>query len=129
MVFGLSGHNLIGLVPLDLEPFSFGIPFVNDGGYRVHRVDVTHECRVEFFSKEGDKDSLVNYPTEVGSNFEFIDVGEDFILGLGDGLEAGKGFCLEVSGEESFNERVFEVGKGSKLLVVNGIRGKDCCPS
>ena len=46
VVFNLSGHNLIGLVPLGLKPFSFGIPFVNGGGYWVHGVDVTYECRV-----------------------------------------------------------------------------------
>ena len=76
-----------------------------------------------------DKDSLIDYPTKVGSNFEFVDVGENFILGLGDELEAGKGFCLEVGGEEGFDERVFEIGEGSELLVVNGIRGEGCCPS
>ena len=129
MVFGLLGHNLIRLVPLGLEPFSFGIPFVNGGGYGVHRVDMTHECRVKSFSEEEDKDSLIDYPTEVGSDFKLIDVGVNFVLGLGNGLEAGKGFCLKVGGEKGFGEGVFEVGKGSKLLVVNGIRGEDYCPS
>ena len=33
MVFDSSGHNLTGLVPLGLEPFSFGVPFVDGGGY------------------------------------------------------------------------------------------------
>ena len=128
MVFGLLGHNLIGLVPLDLEPFGFGIPFINGGGYGVHEVNAAHECCIESFSKKGDKDSLVDYPTEVGSNFELIDVGEDLVLGLGDELEMGKGFCLEVGGEEGFSKGVFEVGEDSELLVVNGVRGEGCCP-
>ena len=117
------------MVPLSLESFSFGIPFIDGGGYGVHGVDAMHECQVKSFSEEGDKNGLVNYPTEVGSNFEFIDVGKDFVLGLGDGLEAGKGFCLEVSGKEGFSKGVFEVSKGSKLLVVDGIGGEGCCPS
>ena len=125
--FGLLQHNLVGLVPLGLESFSFGIPFVNGGGYGVHGVDVVHEYWVESFNEEGDKDSLVNYPTEVGSNFEFIDIGEDFVLGLDNELEAGKGFCLEVGSEKCFCKGVFEVGKGSKFLVVNGIGGEGCC--
>ena len=129
MVFGLSGHNLIGLVPLGLEPFSFDISFVNSGGYRVHGIDAVHEYQVKSFSKDGDKDSLINYPTEVGSNFELINIGEDFILGLGNGLEASKGFCLEIGGKEGFGKGVFEVSKGSELLVVNGIRGENYCPS
>ena len=129
MIFGLSGHDLIGLVPLSLEPFSFGISFVNGGGYRVHGVNMVHEHWIESFSKEGDKDSLVNYSTEVGSNFDLIDIGKDFILGLGDGLEVGKGFCLEVGGEKGFGEGVLEVSKGSKLLVVDGVRSEGCCPS
>ena len=124
VVFGLPGHDLVGLVPL-----GFGIPFIDGGGYRVHRVDVVHECQVESFSEEGDKDSLVDYPTEMSSNFELVDIGEDLILGLCDGLEAGEGFCLEVGGEEGLNERVLEVNKGSKLLVVDGIRDKGCCSS
>ena len=33
VVFGSSGYNLTGLVPLGLEPFSFGVPFINGGGY------------------------------------------------------------------------------------------------
>ena len=33
MVFGLSGDNLTGLVLLGLEPFSFGISFINGGGH------------------------------------------------------------------------------------------------
>ena len=33
MVFGLLGHDLTGLVPLGLEPFGFGIPFIDGGGY------------------------------------------------------------------------------------------------
>ena len=65
----------------------------------------------------------------MSSDFEFIDVGEDFILGLGNGLKADKGFYFEVSGEECFSKGVFEIGEGSKLLVVNGIRGEGCCPS
>ena len=129
MVFGLSGHDLIGSVSLGLEPFSFGIPFIDGGGYGVHKVDTTHECRVKSFSKERDKDSLIDYLTKVGSDFELVDVGENFVLGLGNGLEAGKGFCLEVSGEKSFGEGVFEVSESSKLLVVNDVRGEGCCPS
>ena len=121
VVFGSLGHNLTGSVPLGLEPFGFGVPFINGGGYRVHRVDAAHECQVESFSKEGDEDSLVNYPTEVNSNFEFIDVGEDLILGLCNGLLTGEGFHFEVSGEESFGEGVLEVGKDSELLIINGI--------
>ena len=65
----------------------------------------------------------------MGGNFEFIDIGEDLVLGLCNGLEVDKGFCFEVGGEEGFGKGVFEVGEGSKLLVVNGIRGEDCCPS
>ena len=65
----------------------------------------------------------------MGSNLEFIDIGEYFVLGLGNGLEAGKGFYLEISGEECFSEGVLEVGKGSEFLVVNGIGGEDYCPS
>ena len=64
----------------------------------------------------------------MGSDFEFIDVGEDFILGLGDGLEVDKGFCFEVGGEECFSKGVFEVGKDSELLV-DGIGGEGHCPS
>ena len=126
MIFGSLGHNLIGLVALDLESFSFDIPFIDGGGYKVHGVNAVHECWIESFSKEGDKDSLVNYPTEVGSDFEFIDIGEDFVLGLGNRLEVDKGFCLEVSGEECFSKGVFEVSKGSELLVVNGVGGEGC---
>ena len=63
------------------------------------------------------------------SDFEFIDVEEDFILGLGDELEVGKGFCLKVSGEKSFSKGVLEVSGGSKLLVFDGVRGKGCCLS
>ena len=121
VVFGSLGHNLTGSVPLGLKPFGFGIPFIDDGGYKVHRVDVAHECWVESFSKEGDEDSLVNYPTEVSSDFEFIDIGEDLILGLCNGLEVSKGFCLEIGGEEGFGEGVLEISKGSKLLVIDGI--------
>ena len=65
----------------------------------------------------------------MSSNFEFIDVGEDFVLGLGNGLEVSKGFCFEVGGKEYFNKGVFEVSKGSKLLVINSIGGEGCCPS
>ena len=57
----------------------------------------------------------------MGSNFEFIDIGEDLVLGLCNGLEVGKGFCLEVSSEEDFGKGVLEVGEGFKLLVVNGV--------
>ena len=98
-------------------------------GYEVHGVNAVHECWIEFFSKEGDKVSLIDYPTGVDSDFEFIDVGENFILALSDGLEAGKGFCLEVSGEKGFGEGVFKVSEGFELLVINGIRGEGCCPS
>ena len=129
MVFGLSGHNLVGLISLGLEPFSFGIPFIDGGGYGVHGVNVVHKCWVESFSKEEDKDGLVDYPIEMGSNFEFVDIRENFVLGLGNGLEVGKGFCFEVSGEKGFDKGVFEIGEGSKLLVVNGVRGEDYCPS
>ena len=129
VVFGSLRHNLVGLVPLGLGHLCFGIPFIDGGGYGVHGVNAAHECWVESLGKEGDKDSLVNYPTEVGSNFELIDVGKDFILGLGDGLEVGKSFCLEVGGKEGFSKEVFEVSKGSKLLVVDGIRDKGCCTS
>ena len=97
VVFGLSRHNLVEPIPLGLKPFCLSVPFIDGGGYRVHRVNTMHECWVKSLGKEGDE-GLVNYPTEVGSNFEFIDIGEDFILGLGNGLEVGKGFCLEVSG-------------------------------
>ena len=65
----------------------------------------------------------------MGSNFEFIDVRKDFVLGLGDRLEVGKGFCLKVSGEKGLDEGGFKVGKGPKLLVVDGIKGEGCCPS
>ena len=129
VIFGSSGHNLVGLVSLDLESFGFDISFVDGGGYGVHRVDVAHECWVESFSKEGDEDGLVDYPTEVSSNFELVDVGEDFIFGLGNGLEVGEGFCLEVGGEKGFSKGVFEVREGSELLVVDGIGGEGCCPS
>ena len=57
----------------------------------------------------------------MGSNFEFSDIGEDLVLGLCNGLEVGKGFCLEVGSEEDFGKGVLEVGEGSKLLVVNGV--------
>ena len=129
VVFGLLRHDLVGSVPLGLEPFCLGILFVDGGGYGVHRVNVTHECRVEFLSEKGDKDSLVNYPTEMGSDFEFIHIGEDFVLDLGDGLEAGKSFCLEVSDKEGFSKGGFEVGEGPELLVIDGIRSEGCCPS
>ena len=129
VIFGSLRHNLVGLVPLGLESFCLGVPFIDGGGYGVHRVNVMHECRVEFLSEEEDKDSLVNYSTEVGSDFEFIDIGEDFILGLGNELEVDKGFCLEVNGKEGFGEGDFEVSKGPELFVVDGIRGKGCCPS
>ena len=33
MIFSSSGHNLTGSVPLGLEPFGFGVLFVNGGGY------------------------------------------------------------------------------------------------
>ena len=71
----------------------------------------------------------MDYFAEVGGNFEFIDIGKYFIFGLYDGLEAGEGFCLEVSGEKGFGEGVLEIGEGSKLLVVDGVRGEGCCPS
>ena len=57
----------------------------------------------------------------MGSNFELIDIEENLVFDLCNGLEVGKGFCLEVSGEEGFGEGVLEVSKGSKLLVVDGI--------
>ena len=57
----------------------------------------------------------------MGSNFELIDIEENLVFDLCNGLEVGKGFCLEVSGEEGFGEGVLEVGEGSKLLVVDGI--------
>ena len=104
VVFGSSRHNLVGLISLGLEPFCLSVPFVNGGGYRVHRVNITYECWVESLGKEGDEDGLVNYSTEVSSDFDFVNIGEDFILGLGNGLEVGKGFCLEISGQESFGE-------------------------
>ena len=47
VVFGLLGHNLIGSVSLGLEPFGFGIPFIDGGGYGVHEVDMVHEYQVE----------------------------------------------------------------------------------
>ena len=121
VVFGLSGHDLTGLVPLGLEPFGFDIPFIDGGGYKVHGVDAVHECWVESFSKKGDKDGLINYSTEVGGNFEFVDIGENLVLGLCDGLEAGEGFCLEVGSKEGFGEGVLEVSKGSELLLVDGV--------
>ena len=65
----------------------------------------------------------------MGSNFEFIGIGEYLILGLCNGLEVGEGFCLEVNGEKGFGEGVLEVSKGSKLFVVDGVRGEGCCPS
>ena len=128
MVFSSSRQDLAGSVPLDLELFCLDVPFINGGGYRVHRVDATYECKVESPGKEGDKDSLVDYPTEVGGDFELINIGEDFVFGLCNGLEVGKGFRLEVDGEEGFSKGVFEVGEGSKLLVVNGIEGEGYCP-
>ena len=121
VVFDSSRYNLIGLIPLGLEPFCLGIPFVDGSGYRVHRVDMAHECWIESFGKEGDEDSLVDYPIEVGSNLKFVDIGEYLVSGLCDELEVSEGFYLEVSGKEGFGEGVLEVGKGSKLLVVNGI--------
>ena len=127
--FGSLRHDLVGSVPLGLKPFCLGVPFINGGKYGVHRVNVMHECRVEFLSKERDKDGLVNYSTEVGSDFEFIDIGEDFIFGLGNGLGVGKGFCLEVDGKEGFDEEDFEVSKGPELLVADGVGGEGCCPS
>ena len=126
MVFGSLRHNLVGSISLGLKPFCLDIPFIDDGGYGVHRVNVMHECRIEFLSEKGDKNSLVNYSTEVGSNFEFIDIGEDFIFGLGNELEVDKGICLEVSGKEGFGEGDFEVSKGPELFVVDGIRGEGC---
>ena len=36
VVFGLSRHNLIGSVPLGLEPFCLGLLFINGGRYGVH---------------------------------------------------------------------------------------------
>ena len=129
VVFDSSRYNLIGLIPLGLEPFCLGIPFVDGSGYRVHRVDMAHECWIESFGKEGDEDSLVNYSTEVGGDFEFIDVREDFILGLGNGLKVGKGFCLKVGDKEGLGKRGLEASKGPKLLVVDGIGGEGCCPS
>ena len=33
MVFGLLGHNLTESVPLGLESFSFGVLFIDGGGY------------------------------------------------------------------------------------------------
>ena len=65
----------------------------------------------------------------MSSNFEFVNIGEDFILGLDNGLEVGEGFHLEVGGEECFSEGVLEVSKGSELLVVDDIRGEGCCLS
>ena len=52
VVFGSLGHDLIGLVPLGLEPFGFDIPFIDDEGYRVHGVNAVHECQVKSFSEE-----------------------------------------------------------------------------
>ena len=49
---------------------------------------------------------------EVGSNFEFIDIGEDLVLSLCNGLKACK------------DEGVLEVSEGLELLVVDGIRGE-----
>ena len=57
----------------------------------------------------------------MGSNFEFIDIRKDLIFGLCNGLEAGKGFHLEINGEECFVKGVFEVSEGSELLVVDDI--------
>ena len=54
VVFGSSGHNLVGFIPLGLEPFSFDIPFINGGGYEVHEINTAHECQVESFGKERD---------------------------------------------------------------------------
>ena len=65
----------------------------------------------------------------MGSNFEFVDVREDFILGLGNGLEADKSFCLKVSGEEDLGEGGFKVSEGPELLVINDIKGESCCLS
>ena len=90
---------------------------------------MVHECWVESFGKEGYEDSLVNYPVEVDNDFEFIDVGEDFILDLGNRLEMGEGFCLKISGKEDLGKGGSKVGTGPELLVINGIRGEGYCPS
>ena len=52
VVFGSLRHDLIGLVPLGLEPFGFDIPFIDDEGYRVHGVNAVHKCQVKSFSEE-----------------------------------------------------------------------------
>ena len=104
VVFGLVQGDLVGLVPLSLEPFYLGVSFINSSGYRIYGIDTVDKCQVESFSKEEDEDSLIDYSTKVGSNFELIDIGEDFIFGLSDGLKMDKGFCLEISCEECFSE-------------------------
>ena len=118
VVFGSLGHDLVGLVPLGLEPFSFGIPFIDGGGYGVHGVDMVHECWIESFSNKGDKDGLVDYFTEVGSDFEFVDVGKDFVLGLGDGLEAGKGFALRLVVRNALVREFLKSAKVSNFLLL-----------
>ena len=89
VVLGTMGDNLVRLVPLSLEPFCFGIPIFNGSGYEIHGVDVTHEGRVESFREEMDEDGLVCYPTEVGGNFELIDISKHIVLMLDKGLQSG----------------------------------------
>ena len=43
VIFGLLRHDLVGSVPLDLEPLCFGIPFIDGGGYGVHGVNAMHK--------------------------------------------------------------------------------------
>ena len=86
VVLGTTGDNLVRSVPLSLEPFCFGIPIFNGGGYGIHGVDATYEDRVESLREETDEDSLVCYPTEVGSDFELIDISKHVVLVLNEGL-------------------------------------------
>ena len=46
VVFSSLGHNLTRSVPLGLEFFCFGVPFIDGSGYWVHGVDAVHEYRI-----------------------------------------------------------------------------------
>ena len=49
VVFASTRGYLVGLVLLGLEPLCFGVPIIDGGGDRVHRINAAHEHRVESF--------------------------------------------------------------------------------
>ena len=77
---------MVGSVPLGLEPLCFGVPIIDGGRDRIHRINMAHKHRVESFQKEADENCLVSYSTEVDSDFKLIDVSKHIIFVLDKGL-------------------------------------------